>query len=215
MATQINAWWWRPKKGKNFGDELGVLILKKMGFKVKRVALKHADYILGGTVLDTVIKYANNPKLISVGASWDNVIDKDYDVIFSRGLLTNKNLNKDCLTGDIGLLVSRFYPKHYPVYNIGVVRHLVDTRDYNFADIVIDSSEPAEEVIKKISQCRVIMSSSLHGLIIADSYGIPNMRIYHDEIIGADYKYLDYMSSRYRDINKIQDELLQALQAIV
>jgi len=45
-------------------------------------------------------------------------------------------------------------------------------------------------------QCRTIVSSSLHGLVVADSLGIPNMRmICSDRIRGGDYKYDDYYSA--------------------
>ena len=44
-------------------------------------------------------------------------------------------------------------------------------------------------VINKISSCRVVLSSSLHGLIVADSYGIPNMRIARDDVITGNWKW--------------------------
>jgi exopolysaccharide biosynthesis predicted pyruvyltransferase EpsI len=128
-----------------------------------------------------------------------------------RGKLTALNLKTDAVLGDVGLLASRIWTKEPARYNIGVVRHYVDKDDYPFADIIIDATEPPETVIKKISSCRVILSSSLHGLIIADSYGIPNMRIARDDVISGNWKWMDYKTAFVKPLNEIQDDLLEAI----
>ena len=48
---------------------------------------------------------------------------------------------------------------------------------------------------RKIAECETIISSSLHGLIAADSFGIPNRQIIlSDKIVGGLFKYNDYYS---------------------
>ena len=60
--------------------------------------------------------------------------------------------------------------------------------------------------MKQINSCKFILSSSLHGLIFADSYNIPNHKIIiSDKIIGGDYKYKDYYSIFDMDIPKSTD----------
>ena len=50
--------------------------------------------------------------------------------------------------------------------------------------------------IDNLTKCERVLSSSLHGLIISDSFGIPNMRIVlSDSVIGGDYKFSDYYSA--------------------
>ena len=50
---------------------------------------------------------------------------------------------------------------------------------------------------------RIILSSSLHGLILSDAYGIPNLWIsVSNNIIGGDFKFLDYFSGVERHTNK-------------
>lgn len=55
-----------------------------------------------------------------------------------------------------------------------------------------------EKVIKQIKQCKYIASSSLHGLIIADAYHIPNIRIVDYDTFAypaCNYKFEDYYSA--------------------
>lgn len=212
----INAYWWRPRaKPWNFGDELGAIILRHYGFKVRRVALAKADYVLTGTVLDTAESINPHVAVVGSGAGHSHESDHAFRVFAVRGKLTADCLGVDSVAlGDLGLLASRIWPKSHTKYNIGVVRHYVDHDDYPFADIVIDATEPAEQVVKKISSCRVIMSSSLHGIIVADSYGIPNMRIARDDVITGDWKWLDHKSALVRPLNDIQDDLLEVLNRL-
>jgi pyruvyltransferase len=211
----INAYWWRPRTGPhNFGDELGAIILRHYGFKVKRVSFAKADYLLTGTLLDPAESKNPNATVIGSGSGYTHDAKHQFNVLAVRGKLTADCLGVDVPLGDLGLLASRIWVKEPARYNIGVVRHYVDQDEYPFADIIIDATEPAEEVIKKISSCRVIMSSSLHGIIVADSYGIPNMRIARDDVITGDWKWLDHKSALIKPVSDIQDELLKVLGVV-
>ena len=212
MTKIIRAWWWRSnKKPYNFGDELGAIILTKLGYNVRRVAIDKADVLLTGTILDIAEKDNPNATVVGSGSGYTHDSDHNFNILALRGKLTAINMVSDAPLGDLGLLASRIWTKSETRYNIGVVRHYVDTDDYPFADIVIDATEDVETVIKKISSCKVILSSSLHGLIIADSYGIPNMRIARDDVISGNWKWLDYKTAFVKPLDEIQNDLLEAI----
>lgn len=87
-------------------------------------------------------------------------------------------------------------------YSLGVIPHYVD-KGLNVLDVFRDNSEvniidvqnSPENVIREIAKCNRIISSSLHGLIVADSLNIPNARmILSNQIVGGDFKYMDYYS---------------------
>lgn len=208
----IKAYWWRPRQRPyNFGDELGAVILTKLGYKVRRVALAKADVILTGTMVDSAETANPTATLIGTGSGHEHESDHSFNVLAARGQLTANNLGVQVPLGDLGLLASRIWPKQPAKHNIGIVRHYVDKDDYGFGDVIIDASAPVEQVIKQISSCRVVLSSSLHGLIVADSYGIPNMRIARDDVITGNYKWLDYKTAFVKPLNEIQDDLLEVL----
>lgn len=63
--------------------------------------------------------------------------------------------------------------------------------------VLIDLREPPIETLNKIAECETIVSSSLHGLVAADSLGIPNMRMKlsnHGFDFNVDFKFDDYYS---------------------
>jgi pyruvyltransferase len=88
-------------------------------------------------------------------------------------------------------------------YRIGIVPHFVDQD----SEIVKSLSEgPDVKVIyvqnnydifiNEIASCDFILSSSLHGLILSDAYGIPNKWIsLSDKVIGGEFKFKDYYST--------------------
>lgn len=62
----------------------------------------------------------------------------------------------------------------------------------------------AQTVLEEICSCQYIVSSSLHGLIIADSYNIPNGRIKLNELDDSnDYKFKDYYSSLNEELRTL------------
>jgi pyruvyltransferase len=82
--------------------------------------------------------------------------------------------------------------------------------------------------VDQIKQCRKIISSSLHGLIIAEAYGIPTeWRDWGGGVIGDGWKFFDYYSATDRDVKGlgkmpelkkedlklIQDGLIKAIKS--
>lgn len=61
------------------------------------------------------------------------------------------------------------------------------------AILVIDVSNPWTEVVDAIRSSDVVLSSSLHGLIVAEAYGIPASWIrISDRLQGGSFKFNDY-----------------------
>lgn len=107
--------------------------------------------------------------------------------------------------GDPGLLARLLAPAAPvpPRYRLGLVAHYVDERDPVFARVrarvpatrLIRVSTAPARFLAELRECEVVLSSAMHGLIAADSLGIPNARIrVADRITGGDYKFRDYYS---------------------
>lgn len=62
--------------------------------------------------------------------------------------------------------------------------------------IIIDMEANPIEIIKRVAECKTIVSTALHGLILADSLNIPNIWSKASNLlIGNDYKFKDYYSA--------------------
>lgn len=127
------------------------------------------------------------------------------NVVFTsvRGPVTASILGlKGMKYGDPGLLASMVYGESpYKEDRIGIVPHWtqIDTPELKSILIresalkLIDVRKPPETVCHDISSCRHIVSSSLHGLIVADSYGISNTWL--NPVSQGHLKYHDYACS--------------------
>ncbi len=140
-----------------------------------------------------------------------------------RGELSKSRIEKslntkiDCVTGDAGILASYLIDeKIEKKYDIGIIPHLNEQNDKRFAELIkqfsnsrmIDVSRDPITVTKQIAECRYILSSSLHGLIIADSLGVPNIHVVAtNKLRGDGFKFDDYYSAygikhEFVDLNK-------------
>ncbi len=128
-----------------------------------------------------------------------------------RGNLTKNRVEKilgkklNIPTGDGGLL-SSYLLDAMPTkkYDLGIIPHFREKDDKIFDEllkkypnsIIIDVQDSPINVTKKIAECKNIISSSLHGLIISDSLNIPNIHlVVSDKLLGDGYKFDDYYSS--------------------
>lgn len=110
----------------------------------------------------------------------------------------------DVPLADAGLLIDMFLDEEIEkVYEMGVIPHMSQKNEAAFLDLckkdgvhMIDIMQTPQQVIKEIAQCKCIVSSSLHGLIFADSLHIPSMHVLGEkELMGGRFKFDDYYSS--------------------
>lgn len=152
---------------------------------------------------------------INYGTQEQNIIQfRNIKILSLRGNLSknrverilNKKLNIP--TGDGGLLVDRWIGKSSPKkYRIGIIPHykekdspiVSEMKKYYSDSVIIDLGKKPIDVVKEIASCETILSSSLHGLIVADSFHIPNKHIllypYGERMLGDGFKFADYYSS--------------------
>ena len=106
--------------------------------------------------------------------------------------------------GDPAILLPLVYkPKVQKKYKIGIIPHFVhyDLIKKKFPPevLVINLLNDIEFVIDQIFNCELTLSTSLHGIIVSHSYGIPSLWVDFQEIdaplYGDNVKFKDYFSS--------------------
>jgi len=152
---------------------------------------------------------------ISYNAHEDNKFRfRNIRVLSLRGNLSKNRVERilgkklSIPTGDGGLLVDRWVGENPPKkYRIGIIPHfkekdspIVSEMKKRYSDsVIIDLGNKPIDVVKEIASCETILSSSLHGLIVADSFHIPNKHIllypYGERMLGDGFKFADYYSS--------------------
>lgn len=116
------------------------------------------------------------------------------------------DLKKDLALGDPALLMPMFYNPVPPAIKdekIGIIPHYVDfelakrmTSEMGAAITLINVQQEPESFIDELISCTVVMSSSLHGLILADTYQVPNAWIaMSNNISGGSWKFHDYYTT--------------------
>jgi len=125
-----------------------------------------------------------------------------YQQLVDLGVVTPEQV---VAYGDAGLfaplLLERTVSKRY---FCGIIPHIVER---NCAEIevlsstipnstVIDFGAPPLSVLERMASCEMIVSSAMHGLIVADALGIPNIWMeVSDRISGGRHKFNDYYSA--------------------
>jgi|GEM_PF-262323 len=128
------------------------------------------------------------------------------DVLAVRGPLTAAKLVAQgfpsCkVFGDPALLLPLWLPGAGKTSSrVGIVPHWKETGDF-LADYgadyrVIDlRSRDVRQVVDQITSCEYILSTSLHGLVVAHAYGIPALWIKKGYIETDGFKFSDYFQS--------------------
>ncbi|MCI1748718.1 MAG: polysaccharide pyruvyl transferase family protein [Acidipropionibacterium sp.] len=199
----------------NFGDQLSPIIVNRVfGVPTVHSGLDSCDMLALGSILEdaeehvsTTAPYIWGSGFIEDGGPWQGNQIHPRAV---RGNLTRPRLahltRRTLALGDPGLLTPHAFPEYQGLpkrFPISLVPHFIDIEHPRIIDLrkneslhMINVLDPVEEVIRQICQSRLIISSSLHGLIVADAFRIPNYRMRMvDNRWGGDYKFEDYCSA--------------------
>ncbi len=209
LNRPIKAYWWRHEYpyNMNFGDELTPLILEKvLGKRVTWADIEDCQLAAVGSIVEVLQTVTNNRITIwGSGFIQPGGVKVDLlDFAAVRGKVSAERINRsDMPLGDPGLLVPLASPSHVvKKYRVGILPHYVDEKlplvqelGKQKDTLVISPLGKAEDVINDIRSCDLVLSSSLHGLIISDAFGIPNYWMpLSDALTGGDYKFRDYYS---------------------
>lgn len=208
MKKPLVLHWSRSKP--NFGDALSPLICEAVsGRKIKFAKPSQCDLIAIGSLMQRVKEGFLQKKIDVWGTGFigEQKPHKSKHIYHAvRGNLTKETvmINQPVALGDPGLLADLLIPKRsLKKYNIGFIGHYKDKNNPTVLKIsekysnttIIDIYLPPLIFLKRMSECDVIFSSAMHGLIAADALGIPNAWIkLSDKLRGGNFKFQDYYS---------------------
>lgn len=202
----LNYFTYRP----NFGDLLSPWLVKKMTGKDVVVADRAKPHYV---VIGSIINQGTDQSVIwgsgTYGTEGKSEVSPKARYTAVRGPITRAKLGASKgfgikvpeVYGDPALLLPLYYmPKVRITHEYGVVVRWSERKwavaKYGPGVKMIDLSRTdIEGVISDLLSCRKIISSSLHGLIVADAYGVPNAWLASDSPRGGEYKFHDYFAS--------------------
>ena len=147
---------------------------------------------------------------------------RKLDIRAVRGPLSREymiKLGHKCpeVYGDPAILMPLIYSgaKGDKTYDISIIPQLVTEKGirekYPDAHIISMNTNDYKFVIDQIVQSNLIISSSLHGVILADAYGVPSIW-YRGLRKDIDFKYLDYYASTGRKPATIPTTIEEAME---
>ena len=222
LAAEDTMFWWHASSGVNFGDDLSHVIVERiLGRPVKYRNLNSSQKILlgGGSILH----YARDRDVI-----WGSGFREDpsgenrfhsLDVRAVRGPKTRDFLLKkgiDCpqVYGDPAVLMGHLFPefkKQKPIYDYIIIPNIVEISSFASYKNVVVPTLPWNEIVQKMNQSKLVISSSLHGIIVAEAYGIP-ARLLKMTWVEPLLKYQDYYESTGRPNFKYATSVQEALR---
>lgn len=203
----------------NWGDALNPVLIEKISGKKPLLIPRDINprrkkvFSVIGSILDGISDLCGNNNLIIWGTGFIsekgrlNVHSAEIYAVrgpLTRDLLKNQGYKCPEIFGDPALLYPKFYmPDIIKKYKLGIIPHYVDKKNPFFSEIqyhpdilLIDIQSGINNVVDNICSCQRIASSSLHGIIAADAYGIPSTWIkFSNDVIGDGFKFYDYFYS--------------------
>lgn len=212
MTRPIKLYWSSGLKNgkKNFGDWLSPMLCEVISGRPTVYAKPdQCDLVAIGSILH---RLKNHFWTRAVNVWGSGLIEEirpfktRHHIHAVRGHLTAKtilNCSPPAL-GDPGLLCNLLLPagKKNKLTKIGLVPHYKDQQSTTIKEIgklpgvaIIDIFSETLDFIQQVNKCDLILSSSLHGLIVADALDVPNGWIkLSEKIRGKDFKFFDYYS---------------------
>lgn len=190
----------------NFGDALNRDFFKFLGYEVIDTESHNAEVSGIGSILSWKVQAANFRGIV-LGSG---IIDSDHSflsplaesVLLVRGPKTAARMLQRPEFGyaDPGIIVSEIFPaQSSPKRDVLIMPHYADAKDDRWTALAkalntecFSVERRPIDVARAIYSCRLLVTSSLHGIIAADSYGIPVIWVSSGNLWGGRFKFDDY-----------------------
>lgn len=238
--SPVKAYWWRERP--NFGDALSPLLLEHFAdLNVEWDTISHSCIASIGSILEHIPPLWDG-YILGSGKLFENSrlhSFKKAQVLAIRGPLSARSAGKgDYALGDPGLLANELVGLQEKQWDLGIVPHWQDTElaerfkklmPSKYSIKVIDPKDDPLTVVRQIGASRRIVTSSLHGMIVADAFGIQRRVEICSKLAneGGDFKFRDYsasiqtpfeigkmMSPRRGPVENVQHEIYDAYKAL-
>lgn len=224
LCNNLKLFYWKlSESSENLGDYLAKVVVthfmpkKQVSQSCNCRTLYGIGSLLGLRCQDAIIWGSGmlNPTKLRL----KRIKHSDLDIRAVRGPKTREQLlmlGKDCPTiyGDPAILMPKVFTPGVKekVHDISLVMHyahdfvIPDGLNINLIDIV---TKDYENFIEQIVQSSLIISSSLHGIILAETYGVPAILLLEEK--APTFKYEDWYNSTGRYNIVIAHSIQEAL----
>lgn len=227
--TALPLYYWGAKDYVNFGDFLSFKLVERIvGGSIeaynRKEPLEGRQKMLAIGSIMTVAK--NGDVIWGTGVKCDSFDLTRYtfsklDIRAVRGPLTRRFLREalgvECpeVYGDPALLLPYFFPEFKrspaPSFDYIIIPHYSELDAFADKANVVSSIEPWRFVIEKILDSKLVIATSLHGIIVAEAFGIPArlLRVSDNQPL---FKYRDYYEGTGRADFRFATSVEEALE---
>jgi hypothetical protein len=203
-GSSLPGYWWDGHE--NFGDALTPWLLPRYGVVPVHREPPSARFVGVGSILEFL------PATFD-GLVWGSGLMHEAPRTFAdttylavRGRMTHELLGSPagCALGDPGILVARHRRRPEVRWELGIAPHGHHWHDPKLRALaeahpdrvrLISVNQTVARAVDEIASCAAIITTSLHGLITADSFGIPAAwTVWQPALPGGDFKFRDYES---------------------
>lgn len=201
---RVTSFFWTPRDRLNFGDYLASAVVARMLARCEMLADEPAARATTLFSIGSVLHFARDGETVWGSGRNGKIADEAHgfsslDVRAVRGPLTrdwllSRGVSCPAVFGDPALLIPQLFPTRFrrsvTPGRIGIVPNLNDLPLVDDSR-VIDPTKRWDAVIDAILSCELVIASSLHGLIVADAFGVPCAQVRFGPA-EHDFKYEDY-----------------------
>lgn len=198
-------WYW---VGKNFTGNFGDVLTPKLldHFKIPYTFVSDPREEFDAMCIGSIARWAKKGTEVFgsgfMSKNHDPNIEANYRFVrgpISRDMIINAGGECPEIYGDPALLLPLFCNESKKEYDIGIIPHVAHyesiKNEFNNEFVINLFTNNALDVVSEITKCRMVISSSLHGIIAANAYGIPAAWVDFGPIKGDDMKFEEYFMS--------------------
>lgn len=209
----------RVRRVNNFGDLIGPLVVGQLARSLPGRG-HDRRLVCVGSILhfakdgDVVWGTGRNGKITDAEHTWTNLDVRAVRGPRTRAWLLGRGIDTPAVYGDPGLLLPTVFPKFAASVvrekrGVTVVPNMNDAATWRDVDGFLDPTARLWTCIRTIAESSHVVASSLHGIIVAETFGVPvSLMLPEAEDL---LKYRDHFEGTGRELPHASTTLEEAL----